>query len=110
MEEVWRLGTATVRDVFEVLNKGPRQRAYTTIMTIMVRLHRKGMLTRERQGKSDVYSPQMGRAAYLDARASAEVEAVIAQFGDLAIAHFADHVGDLPPDQLAELRQAARGD
>ena len=110
MEEVWRRGRATVREVFDALNKGSRERAYTTIMTIMVRLDRKGLLTRERQGRSDVYSPQMNRAAYLDARASAEVSAVIAQFGDLALAHFADHIGELPPDQLAELRRVARGD
>jgi hypothetical protein len=51
MEEMWRRETATVREVLEVLNRGRKKRAYTTVMTIMRRLDRKGLLTRERSGR-----------------------------------------------------------
>ncbi len=44
MEEMWNRGSATVREVLDALNRGPKQRAYTTIMTIMARLDRKGLL------------------------------------------------------------------
>jgi predicted transcriptional regulator len=109
MEEVWRRGSATVREVSEALNRVSKQRAYTTIMTIMVRLDRKELLTRERHGKTDVYSPVMSRDDYRARRAGAEVEAVIQEFGDLALAHFAERMEQLGPDELEELRRLARG-
>lgn len=110
MEEVWRRGEATVRDVLAELNRGPKQRAYTTVMTIMARLDTKGLLTRERRGKKDVYSPVMDREDYLDARAQAEVEAMVAEFGDVALAHFAEQVQNLDAKRLRELRKLARRD
>jgi predicted transcriptional regulator len=108
MEQVWERGTATVREVLEALNRGRRQRAYTTIMTIMSRLHQKGLLTRERSGKTDVYSPVMGRDAYLHARAHAEVQGLVEEFGDLALTQFAAQMDKLDPARLRELRKLAR--
>lgn len=107
MEEVWRQRAATVRDVLEVLNRGSKQRAYTTVMTIMSRLHRKGLLTRRRHGKSDVYAPAVDRDAYREARAQAEVAALIDEFGDVALARFAREVEALDPERLAALRRLA---
>ena len=53
MEELWRSGEASVRSVMEALNK-PRKkdRAYTTYMTILSRLHRKGALERRREASA----------------------------------------------------------
>lgn len=110
MEEVWRQGEAMVRDVLTELNRGPKQRAYTTVMTIMARLDSKGLLTRERRGKTDVYRPVMSRDEYMDARAQAEVNSLVAEFGDLALAHFAEQVGKLDAKQLRELRKLANRD
>ncbi|MGI8845971.1 MAG: BlaI/MecI/CopY family transcriptional regulator [Thermoleophilaceae bacterium] len=110
MEHVWDHDRATVREVLEALNRGPRQRAYTTVMTIMGRLHRKGVLEREREGRTDVYWPALGRAAYLDARAKAEVEALVEEFGDVALAHFAGQVERLDPERLEKLRRLAGRD
>ncbi len=110
MEEVWRRGEATVREVLEALNRGPRQRAYTTIMTIMVRLDAKGLLARRRKGRADVYRPVLDREAYLDARARQEVEALVGEFGDVALAHFAEQVERLDPERLERLRRLARGE
>ena len=107
MEDVWGRGLATVREVLEALNGGRRQRAYTTVMTIMARLHRKGLLERRREGKTDVYWPALSRPAYLDARARAEVEALVEEFGDVALAHFATQVGHLDPERLEKLRRLA---
>ena len=50
MEEVWKRGEASVREVMETLNAGAdKARAYTTYMTIMARLDTKGLLDRRRQ-------------------------------------------------------------
>ena len=105
MEEMWRQPEATVRDVLEVLNRGPKQRAYTTIMTIMCRLWDKGLLTRERRGRTDVYRAILSREAYLQERAQAEVDAVVEEFGDLALSHFARQVNGLDPERLRRLRE-----
>jgi predicted transcriptional regulator len=107
MEEVWGQGEATVRDVLTALNRGSKERAYTTVMTIMARLDTKGLLTRERRGKSDLYRPVMSQSDYLDARAKAEVEAMVAEFGDLALAHFATRLDRLGPRRRRQLRKLA---
>lgn len=109
MEEVWRQGSATVRDVLHALNESSdKQRAYTTIMTILARLERKGVLVRERQGKGFVYSAPTTREQYLEARAQAEVEAVVDEFGEVALVHFARNLAKLDPDRRARLRRLAR--
>jgi predicted transcriptional regulator len=50
---VWMRGTATVR---EVLEDGTIWQTYTTIMTTMDRLFRKGVLARVQEGKAFRYS------------------------------------------------------
>jgi predicted transcriptional regulator len=110
MEELWARPEATVRDVQEALNaRGGKVRAYTTLLTVMTRLDAKGMLVRRRVGRLDVYAPAMARDAYQQARAEAEVAALVADFGDLALAHFARHIGRLEPDRLEKLRRLANG-
>ena len=108
MEEMWRRDTATVRDVLEALNRGSKQRAYTTVMTIMRRLDGKGLLTRERRGKTDVYTAAIGREDYLNARAEAEVAGLVDEFGDVALAHFARQMASLDPERARRLRRLAR--
>ncbi len=108
MEEVWGRGEATVRDVLEALNRGPKQRAYTTVMTIMARLDEKGLLTRRREGRSDVYAPVMARDAYLQARARAEVSALVEEFGDVALAHFATALDGVDRCRLEKIRRGAK--
>ncbi len=108
MEEVWRQGEATVRDVLTALNRGAKKRAYTTVMTIMSRLDQKGLLTRARAGRSHLYRPVMSREEYLDTRAQVEVEALVDEFGDVALAHFAEQVGKLDAKRLSALRKLAR--
>ena len=109
MEEVWRKDSATVREVLEALNaRTKRERAYTTVMTIMARLERKGALAREKRGKGFVYTARAPREAYLDARARAEVEALFEEFGDAALAHFAREMAKLDPERRQQLRRLAR--
>ena len=108
MEELWARSEATVRDVQEALNaRAEKVRAYTTLLTVMTRLDGKGLLVRRRAGRLDVYSPALSRDAYLQARAEAEVRALVEDFGDLALAHFARHVDGLDAERLDKLRKLA---
>ena len=111
MEEMWGRGEATVRDVLKALNaRGGKVRAYTTLLTVMTRLDAKGLLVRRRAGRLDVYAPALTRDDYFHTRAEAEVAALVEDFGDLALAHFARHIQQLDPQRLETLRRLASGD
>jgi len=106
MEELWASGEATVRAVMEQLNaRAAKPRAYTTYMTIMARLHKKGVLRRRREGKTDFYAPTHGREEYMALRARAEVDGLVAEFGDVALSHFARQMSALDPARRAALER-----
>jgi predicted transcriptional regulator len=109
MEELWAHGEAPVRSVMDALNKRTRKpRAYTTYMTIMARLHKKGVLDRRRDGKTDFYAPKLDRDEFMASRARAEVEGLVDQYGDLALSHFAKQVAGLDPARRRALQRLAR--
>jgi BlaI family transcriptional regulator, penicillinase repressor len=110
MDAMWKLEEASVRDVMDALNRaGSKPRAYTTYMTILSRLNGKGLLTRRREGKTDIYTPVHTREEYADLRAEAEVAALVETFGDVALSHFARQVADLDPERRKALERLARG-
>jgi predicted transcriptional regulator len=111
MEEIWGRGEATVRDVQEALNaRGDKTRAYTTLLTVMTRLDGKGLLVRRRAGRLDVYAPAISREDYLRARAESQVAALVEDYGDLALAHFARRYSALSAAQKRALRRLAADD
>ena len=64
MQRIWAYdGPVTVRDIFEELRQ-QRSIAYTTVMSTMDNLHRKGWLNRERDGKAYRYRPVASREEY----------------------------------------------
>ena len=56
MKLVWARGQASVRDVYEAL-LAERRIAYTTVMTMMNVLEKKGHLRKRAAGRSYVYRP-----------------------------------------------------
>lgn len=58
MEILWALGKGNVRDVSSHIES---PRAYTTVMTTLERLFKKGLLTREKSGRAFVYAPAVAR-------------------------------------------------
>ena len=109
MDAVWDLGEASVRQVMDASNPtAAKPRAYTTYMTILGRLHTKGLLDRRREGKTDYYRPVHARAEYADLRAQAEVAALVDAYGDVALGHFARQVADLDPKRRRALERLAR--
>jgi predicted transcriptional regulator len=110
MEEVWGHADAvTVRDVMDALNRRRKKpRAYTTYMTILSRLHTKGLVTRRREGRTDLYQPSYTREKYADLRAQAGVDLLVEQYGDAALSHFARQMARLDPDRRKQLQRLAR--
>lgn len=64
MEVLWeRAPPATARDVSRALLA--RDLAYTTVMTVLDRLTKKGFVHRERAGRAWSYTPRASREAYI---------------------------------------------
>jgi predicted transcriptional regulator len=109
MDQVWELGEATVRIVLGRLNESrEKQRAYTTVMTVMANLDGKGLLTRRREGKADLYAPVTSRRDYLDARARAEAAALVGRYGEAALMAFVQQMDEIDPKRRKQLRRLAR--
>jgi predicted transcriptional regulator len=109
MDEVWATGESSVRAVMDALNaRAAKPRAYTTYMTIMARLNKKGLLVRRREGKTDFYAPVLDRDEYVSLRARSEVEQLVADYGDLALSHFAEQMAGLDPARRRALERLAR--
>lgn len=104
MDRLWSCDhAATVRQVLEDLTT-ERRLAYTTVMTVMDNLYRKGWLTRELEGKAYRYRPVSSRHDY-----SAELmRQVLAGSGDevATLLRFVDHMTD---EEAAAVRDALRG-
>jgi predicted transcriptional regulator len=77
MNTLWPVGEATVREIRDLLAVR-RARAYTTIMTIMDRLARKGVVERRKAGRAYVYRPKLSAE---EARAQALSQVVQNFFG-----------------------------
>jgi len=104
MERLWASErSVAVRGVLVDLQK-ERAIAYTTVMTVLDNLHRKGMVTREKAGRAYRYRPAYTREEHT----AALMEQVLAGSGDrgAALMHF---VEQMPPDEIRRLRQALEG-
>lgn len=111
MELIWGVGECNVRAILEELNtRSDKERKYTTVMTTMARLDKKGLLERRREGKTDIYKPTTSRDEYLEARAAAEVGALVENYGEAALMHFARQMDRLDPKRREQLRRLARDD
>jgi len=101
MERLWSWDrAASVREVLEDLQE-ERKLAYTTVMTVMDNLHRKGYLQREKAGRAYVYRTTRSRESH-----TAEMmESVLAGSKDpgAALLHF---VEQMAPDEVALLEEA----
>lgn len=57
---LWERGPSSVRDVQERLADG-KPRAYTTVLTTMQVMEKKGLLSHEREGLAHIYRPLVSR-------------------------------------------------
>jgi len=60
LKALWTLQEGNVKDVRQIVCQA-RPLAYTTIMTVLDRLVRKGKITRRKVGRAFVYCPQTSR-------------------------------------------------
>jgi len=60
LRALWRIGEGSVKDVRGVVTEN-RNLAYTTVMTVLERLTKRGAVERRKSGRAFIYLPVMGR-------------------------------------------------
>ena len=108
MEILWECGESNVRDVAQKLD---RPLAYTTVMTTLDRLYKKGLLDRRMPDRAFLYSGRFTREEWERRQA----ESVFAGFlagphpsRDLLLSSFLDAVGEHDSRLLDELEKRIR--
>jgi len=61
LKVLWRQGPSTVREICEGLQEEGVKLAYTTVLTFMQIMERKGLVGHKRVGKAYAYSPKLQR-------------------------------------------------
>lgn len=102
MAVVWQAGTATAREVADAL--ADRGLAYTTWLTVLGRLERKGLLARTKVGRAFAYSAVASREDHI----AVLMQQALGQADDrvAALQHFARSVS---PAEAQALRRALEG-
>ncbi len=93
MEVLWTAGESSVRDVVEKLG---RNLAYTTVMTTLDRLFKKGMLDRHKSERAFLYAPRLSNQEWERQRAGNLVAGLLAgspPARELLLSSFVDAVG-----------------
>jgi predicted transcriptional regulator len=97
MEILWLGGESNVRDLAEKL---ARPLAYTTVMTTLDRLYKKGLLARRKEERAFLYAPRLSRLEW-------ERELMAGFSGELLISCFLDNA-EHDPALLDELERKIR--
>jgi predicted transcriptional regulator len=108
MQVLWSRGQGTVRDVIQALN---RPLAYTTVMTTLDRLYKKGLLDRRKSVRAFLYSPRMSRQEWDQKRVNnfvTDLLAVMPSSRELLVSRFVEAVGEQDETLLEELEQRIR--
>jgi len=105
MEILWKRESGSVREVLSELSK-KRVVAYTTAMTVMSRLHEKGLLVRfANDAGGYTYAPKERKERFLASASREFIQSIIKEFGPVAVAQFMDIMRDSDKKQKDELRR-----
>jgi predicted transcriptional regulator len=108
MEVLWDAGESSVRDVVEKLES---KLAYTTVMTTLDRLFKKGLLSRQKSERAFLYSPRFSSEEWERRRAGDLIAGFLAgpePSRDLLLSSLVDAVGQHDAMLLDELEEKIR--
>lgn len=107
---LWDASPATVGSVRATINNGRKgDLAYTTIMTVLSRLHEKEFLHRTQVGRAFEYSPRFTEPELVAHVSRHEVSDLVFRYGDVALAQFASALDDASPETLRRIADLAAG-
>jgi predicted transcriptional regulator len=103
MTILWAEHPLSVRDVCTRVRRS--KLAYTTVMTTLDRLHKKGLLARTKQGNAFLYLPAIDRAEYQRRVVETALAPMFEQGAAPVLAAFVDVAAGVSEDNLARLEQ-----
>jgi predicted transcriptional regulator len=101
MEIVWKKNVVSVKQVIAELS-ATHKLAYTTVLTILSRLWKKGLLDREKSGKSFVYKPKNDKQQTVNSMIRSTLQALVERYGDEAISAFIDEVNSIEKEKKSK--------
>ena len=108
MEVLWGAGESSVREVVEQLD---RKLAYTTVMTTLDRLFKKGLLVRQKSERAFLYTPRLSHQEWERQRAGDLVAGLLAgsqPSRELLLSSLVDAVGRHDMNLLEQLEEKIR--
>lgn len=109
MEAIWKRGETSVREIHAAF--GDQRAAYTTLMTTLDRLHKKGLLERRKEGRAFLYAPRITREEFTRSVARDVIDGLLGQTNGETkpvLACIVDAVGDCDGEMLDELEKLLR--
>ncbi len=107
MKVVWKLDSATVRQVYEILLK-KRHVAYTTVMTMMKILEQKGFLKKRQEDRAYIYTPTQPQKQVLGGMVREFINRVFNGSAEPLLLHLVEDQ-HLTEADLEEIRRLIRG-
>jgi predicted transcriptional regulator len=93
-----------VRDVFQELYK-ERDIAYTTVMTVMGRLAKKGLLDKRAVGNAYIYSPTVSREDFARSVIKSILSGLVDEFYEPVLSQFVNSLVAKDKDRLSKLAE-----
>lgn len=104
MEHIWPLGEDEI-SVRDLHSKFAARLAYTTVMTTLDRLYKKGLLRRRKVGKAYVYAPALSEAEYRERVTEHFIGLALnnGKYGHAVLSSFVDVVTETDEEMLNRL-------
>jgi predicted transcriptional regulator len=102
MDVLWKRGEATGKEVLGEIRL-TREIAFTTVLTVLERLTKKGLVTRSRGPNGSVFAPVYTKSEFTKGVSREVLEGVIELGSAPASASFVDILAESDPEELERL-------
>jgi len=102
LEALWERGALTGREIYEEVRRS-RELAYTTVLTIVGRMVKKGSVKRKKLGGIYIYEPALKKPEFERQAASAVIKGIVAMSPSYAVSAFVDVLSQYDAGKLDEI-------
>lgn len=103
MKELWSQAPLTVGEILDRLNRRPKP-AYTSLLTLVQAMEKKGYITHAKQGKAFAYTPKLQQQNYMKSEIRRVSERLFGS-GPLSLVMNLIQTEQLSKDEVEQLRK-----
>lgn len=104
MEILWTKGPMRGRDLYEEIRR-TKDIAYTTALTVLDRLSKKGLVKKDRKSGIILFTPAISHQAYEGAVTGSLIRKAFEMSPDLAVSAFAEMFSTMPKEDIVRLEK-----